>query len=212
MTFRLYWRSVKWDSYNVDSLVSFAQYLWESEQRDHALGIQRLAVCVGDKKEYAADTYFQMLQATGQAEEGLKFLQKRVESYIKQSADPVITLVNILDRLNRPSEARELLERASQERPEDAALQIRFARFEALSGHPERCNQLLDEAFEQTNPYRGFVRLANWSSCAEHSSRHWLIIKRSSNYLRWIMRLTRESRGCLPARKARVQARTMCES
>jgi len=152
LAFRLHWRSVKWESYNVDSLVGFAQYLWDRNHRDQALGFQRLAVCIGEKKEYAAETYFQMLQASGRTEEGLDFLRQRVDENIKKSPDPTITLVNILDRLNRSSEAKELLERASKERPSDGRLQTQFARFEGMSGHPEKCKELLDKAYEQTNP------------------------------------------------------------
>lgn len=152
MAFRLNWRSVKWDSYNVDSLIAFSLFLWNREQRTEALEIQRIAVLVGEKREYVVDTYFQMLQAVGMTDEGLSFLRKRSDENLKRSADPAITLINVLERLNRSAEAKQVLDNAIHERPNDGSVQLRYARFEADSGHPDRSREFLEQAHQNTNP------------------------------------------------------------
>ncbi len=150
--FRMTLQALKSGPTDIDNLTALSGIIWTAQQRQESLAIQHLAACVGDKKEWVAESYFQMKEACGQTEPGLEFLRKRAIHFLKQSGAPTITLINALDRLNRSAEARQVFEDALTQRPDDGDLHLRLAQFEAACGRLEESRGNLDRAQASTRP------------------------------------------------------------
>ena len=143
---RLTRKCLKWMPSDIDTLTVLSGILWSIKNRTEAMAVQRLAVCVGDKREPVAEAYFQMQEACGQTDSGIEFLRERYQALIGQSSAPAITLANCLDRLNRAREVREVLHETLERRPDDGDLLLRFSQFESAGGNLEECSNLLQRA------------------------------------------------------------------
>lgn len=113
-----------------------------------ALELYRFAACLDDKNEHLAESYFRMAQYRQQTEEALDWLQKRVEKFRTRSSRPARTLNWALRRLDRHSEAEQVLEEAIRQHPEDGDLLLYAAEVVSGTSHAqmERAKQLCQQA------------------------------------------------------------------
>lgn len=176
ISIRLVQKSLKWNPRDVESLTILAGILWTIQNRSEALRIQRLAVCVGEKREPAADDYFQMQDACGQTESGLGFLKQRFHALIDKSSASAITLANALDRLKRSTEVRQVLKEALARRPQDGDLYLRLAQLEAACGQLDASRSFLEQAAPHTREIawlRGAGNLERLIGNFDLSLEHW---------------------------------------
>ena len=169
-------RSLKHNPCNFAALGSLASHLWSGYHRDAALDVQRLAASLGDKKEFVAQNYFQMLLVLGRSTEGLKYLHRRARHLLPRSGDPTLTYAQALDQLFQTQEAREVLQAALTQRPNDGDIMLFAAKFESAAGHNERSFQLLESASSKSKKItwlRSAARLYRRVGNYDQSLQYW---------------------------------------
>jgi tetratricopeptide (TPR) repeat protein len=127
---------------------TLAELYWGRQQFAEALPLYRFAVCLNDKDEELAESYFRAARHCRQTETALEWLRKRWERFGHKSALPTYTLVHALENLERTPEALEVLERALAWRPDDGELRLFAAQFRSRvsAAHTASAQQLLQEA------------------------------------------------------------------
>ena len=106
---------------------TLAHLYWSRQQREEAFDLYRIAMCLEDKNEAYAHSYFQVSRFFKQAEEALTLLKARFARLGGRSSLPARTLFYALESLERPREGFAVLEEAIKRRPDDADLLLMAA-------------------------------------------------------------------------------------
>ena len=128
------------------SLFIRANLLWRRREFETALEFYRLAVCVEDKNESFAQSYFSACRTRGQEQDAVQFLRQRFERWGDRSGHPARSLAWALDQLDQPDEAFTTLERAMARRPDDGELMLYAADCQARRGNMTRAQEWLEQA------------------------------------------------------------------
>lgn len=126
------------------ALWTLAGVHWDLGERERAFEYYRLCICVEDKIERYADSYFRAarhLRLTGQV---LDYLRRRVDLLGARSPNPYITLARSLEELGRSHDARAVLEAALERHPRDEWLLLEAFDAMLAAGDDQRAGALLD--------------------------------------------------------------------
>jgi tetratricopeptide (TPR) repeat protein len=118
---------------------------WDELEREEAFECYRLCVCLEDKVEGYATSYFKAARFLRREGEALDYLKRRIEWLGARSANPWITYARALDLLERTRESIAVLEEALQKHPEDAWLVDEAVGLLCNAGEYERAERLLAE-------------------------------------------------------------------
>lgn len=119
---------------------------WQKGDRELGAELFRLAWTVAEMDEAMASQFFMASVLTGRREEALRILTERFERDGAKAAWPAMTLHNALLESHRTDEAREVLRRALEMRPEDGDLILFAADAEARQGRWDEAEALLERA------------------------------------------------------------------
>jgi tetratricopeptide (TPR) repeat protein len=125
---------------------------WSRLHFDTALELYRFAVCLEDKDESLAESYFRAAQHCRQTATALDWLRQRFERFGHKSSQPAHTLVWALNVLDRTSDALAVVEEALRRRPDDGELRL-FAAYRyatASAEHAARAAELLQQAADRS--------------------------------------------------------------
>lgn len=122
---------------------AMADALWLSGDKADALVHYRIAACLHPHSEDLAITYCQACFGLGKMDQGLAFLQARIDQLGGQSSAPSISAFGQFDMLGRTNEAFALLENALQQRPNDETLRLFYAEKALAYAQPEKARALL---------------------------------------------------------------------
>lgn len=134
---------------------SLAYAKWRRFEREEAVELHRIASTLSCHFEPYARDYFDACVALGRRDEGLEFLEKRVESLGKKNGGPWMSLIRAYSQLGRAAEAKAKLEEACLALPEDGELLLEAA--ERLSYWGES-----QGAWETMARARGLVSERRW--------------------------------------------------
>lgn len=122
---------------------------WEKGHVEHATAIYRIAACLQDTDEDAADLYFKHLRHLGDIETGIQFLHRRFERLGGLSSQPCMTLFRQLDNIERVDDAFAVLAQQLQRLPDDGELMLFAANAWRRYGQCQRAHELLARAEQQ---------------------------------------------------------------
>lgn len=140
---------------------------WERMERDVAFECYRLCVCLEEKAEGYATSYFKAARFLRRTDEALTYLQRRIEWLGSRSANPFITYARALDLLDRSRESLSVLDDALVRHPEDGYLVAEAFDLHMAAGHHEQGARLLAE---KGSVLSEAVRLNKQARLAEHLS------------------------------------------
>lgn len=118
---------------------------WDSLEREEAFECYRLCLCLEDKAEGYATSFFKAARFLRRDQEALDYLRRRIDWLGARSANPWITYARALDLLERGREALAVLDEALQRHGEDAWLVDEAVGFLCGAGDYDRAERLLDE-------------------------------------------------------------------
>lgn len=118
---------------------------WEGMQREEAFDCYRLCLCLEEKTEGYATSYFKAARFLRRTDEALAYLARRIEWLGALSANPYITYARALDLLERGPESLAALEQALTRHPDDAFLVAEVFDLHLSAGHHEQAERLLEE-------------------------------------------------------------------
>ncbi|GHC60273.1 hypothetical protein GCM10007100_29460 [Roseibacillus persicicus] len=134
---------------------SLANAKWRRFEREEALELHRIASTLSPHFEPYANEYFDACVVLGHRDQGLEFLQKRVETLGQRSGAPWMTLIRAYARLGRTTEAKAKLTEACQALPEDGELLLEAAERLSYWGESQDAWDMLERA-------RGVVAERRW--------------------------------------------------
>ncbi|MBI4658012.1 MAG: C39 family peptidase [Verrucomicrobia bacterium] len=137
-----------------DFLVAYADLLWDRRELEPATHLYRLASCLADKKEHFARVYFVAARSVRQTEAAWAMLQRRFEAFGRQSAQPAMTLFDMLVLLDRVTEAFAVLRQALSLRADDGELLLFAADAHARFGQFAEADRSLSLAEGNTRRSR----------------------------------------------------------
>lgn len=140
---------------------------WERMEREEAFECYRLCVCLEDKVEGYATSYFKAARFLRRTDEALGYLQRRIEWLGSRSANPYITYVRALDLIDRGTESLAVLEEALARHPDDGYLVTEAFDLHMAAGHHEQAARLLSEKSRLLSDAQRLYREAR---LAEHNS------------------------------------------
>ncbi len=135
-----------------------ANIYWDQRKFDEAFQLYRYAACLDDKNESFANAYFMASIWGKQTDLTLNFLRNRFERFGKKSSLPARTLFSAYLRLDRTTEAFNVVEQALIKRPDDGDLLL-FAADACLKCSSEnmaRAVELLKQAEGKCPPGEWF--------------------------------------------------------
>lgn len=118
---------------------------WDSLEREEAFDCYRLCLCLADKVEGYAASYFKAARFLRREQEALAYLQRRIDWLGSRSANPYITYARALDMLERTHESIDVLAAALTRHPDDAWLVDEAVGLLCNAGEVARAGQLLAE-------------------------------------------------------------------
>lgn len=142
---------------------------WERMERDIAFECYRLCVCLEDKVEGYATSYFKAARFLRRTDEALAYLQRRIDWLGSRSANPFITYARALDLLERGNESLSVLEEALAKHPDSEFLIAETFDLHMAAGHHEQAARLLDD---RGSALSEALRLNKQARLAEHLSDH----------------------------------------
>ncbi|XAL98894.1 tetratricopeptide repeat protein [Phycisphaeraceae bacterium D3-23] len=160
---------------------SLAGYLWSRQQQEEATELYRFAACLENRREAYAIAFFRAQRVLGKETETLELLHRRLKRFGEKSIGPAKTLFEAYRLLGRVHDGLDVLEQATELRPDDADLMIYRANELAVVGR-------YDDAMESLQRAKGRAHDAAWHRCAAHLARdhgdnarsleHWLVVAR----------------------------------
>jgi tetratricopeptide (TPR) repeat protein len=159
---RLYARALTLNPVHAASWSGLASLTWQHGERKMAQQLFHVAACLGETQEHFAEGYFRACRFLGETDDGIAFLQQRVDVLGTRSAAPVITLFDQLDGVDRTTEAFALLSEALQRRPDDADLLLFAAESQMRYGRHAEALALLGRAEPSANRVRWLRHKARW--------------------------------------------------
>lgn len=130
---------------SASALWTLAGQRWESGDRAGACELYRLCLCLEDKTEGYADSYFKASRFLRRTDEALAMLRRRVLHLGDRAPYAHITLARALDLLGETAAARDTLEEALQRHPRDAWLLAEAVDMLLATGEDRRAERLLAE-------------------------------------------------------------------
>ncbi|MFI4861704.1 MAG: tetratricopeptide repeat protein [Phycisphaerales bacterium JB063] len=162
-----------------DNYYSFAGYLWSKQQQEEATELYRFAACLEDRREAYAIAFFRAQRVLGKETQTLELLHRRLTRHGTKSIGPAKTLFEAYRLLGRVHDGLDVLEQATELRPDDADLMIYRANELGEVGRYDEAMQCLENA-------KGRAHDADWHRCAAHLARdrgdntqsleHWLVV------------------------------------
>ena len=128
-----------------------ANVYWDMRRLSEALELYRFALCLNDKEEQLAMSYFSAARWLKQEESVLALLRDRFQRWGRKSGSPAQTLASALFRLDRDEEALQVIEDAIKLRPDDGQLLLYAADAQLQAGahRTDRTHELLQLASEK---------------------------------------------------------------
>ena len=99
-----------------------ANLYWEQRKFDEAIYLYRIAVCLDDKDEQLAASYFTAARTRNRSDEALTLLRARFARYCYKSGMPARTLASAYLQMDRTEEALDVIDQALTLRPDDGDL------------------------------------------------------------------------------------------
>lgn len=130
---------------------AMANILWDIGRFSEALEVYRLAACLNDKDEHLAMSYFRATRFFHQTETGLAFLRDRVNRAGARSGDPVRSVFDACELLDRQADGFAALEEVMRLRPDDGDLMLFAARGRAANGQHDAAARLIDAARDKSS-------------------------------------------------------------
>lgn len=158
---RLLWRACHGLTPYVGAVRVFADDLWNDGRRDDALELYRLEIGLAPQDEDRAMHYFRAAHGVRQAEKALQFLKGRHDRYGAKSSQPVRTLFQACNLLERMTEGFEAIENALKRRPDDGDLILFAAECFGRYGRLDRAASFLETARGKT-PEGSWLSTAAW--------------------------------------------------
>ncbi len=149
-------KAIRWNYGYPANYTALARLEWSAGRFDRALELDRFALCLEDKDENLARTYFQSARVLGKTDEALAVLRKRFERFGAKSMLSARTLYFALIDLERVDEAMAVLLRGLELRPTDGELM-------AFIGESYLVRGKLAEAREYLERARGVCQVAMWA-------------------------------------------------
>ena len=139
-------RALRWNPTEAESLVTFANLLWDQRKFSEATDLYRFASCMRDSVEGYARRWFVAARHLRQTDVALDWIRRRFKRLGQRSSVPASTLFQALDALDLTGEAFECLETAVSIRPEDGDLLLFAADANARHGRYDCADALLNSA------------------------------------------------------------------
>ncbi|MDB6056261.1 MAG: bepA 16, partial [Verrucomicrobiales bacterium] len=132
-----------------------ADYLWQERDLDLATEHYRIAADIEGFRDNLYQAWFVACRRVRKTNEALEVLRERFERFGTRSDQPALTLAWAFDQLEQPAQARDVLTKAMQLRPDDAYLRSRAATQHARLNDYEGAHRLLESV-------RGKIRESDW--------------------------------------------------
>lgn len=116
---------------------------WDSQEHAQAFEYYRLCLCIADKVEGYATSYFKAARFLRRTDEALETLRRRIDWLGALSANPYITYARALDMLDRNTESLAVLDQALARHPEDGWLVAEAFDLHIYAGHQAEAEALL---------------------------------------------------------------------
>jgi cellulose synthase operon protein C len=138
-----------------------ANLYWEQRRFDEALHLYRIAVCLDDKDEQLAASYFSAARTRNRSAEAIELLRARFTRYCYKSGLPARTLASAYLQLERTGEALDIVDQALTLRHDDGELLLFAAQahLEASLENLPRASALIERAKDKV-PQLEYVRAA----------------------------------------------------
>ncbi len=140
-----------------DPLVArgWGDWFWGEGRREEATDWYRWAANLDGFQESLFQSWFLACRGTRRTDAALDHLRDRFERFGRRSELPALTMAWAWLQLDRPDDARRVLEDAMARRPDDGTLRLRASAIQARLGLAEEARATLDAA-------RGRVRESDW--------------------------------------------------
>ena len=162
-TLRLLRRTLRYRRGEAQSYSALAGLLWEQCRREEALPLFRWAMCLEDKREQYARSYFVACRHFKRDEEALRLMQDRFRRFGAKSSGPARTLFWAFEEMNRATDGFNALNEALTARPDDGELLLFTAdarvRYGDLAGGGELLRRAKDRS-QATAWLRASARVA----------------------------------------------------
>lgn len=152
---RLLRRALRLRRFDAGNYHVLAGILWDQCRREEALPLYRWAMCLEDKQEGLARSYFIASRHFSKADEALRLMADRFDRFGARSGGPGRTLFWAYEELNRTADGFTALDKALSLRPDDEELLLYAANVRARYGQLEHAAELLERA-------RGKSQATNW--------------------------------------------------
>ncbi|MDF1659973.1 MAG: tetratricopeptide repeat protein [Verrucomicrobiales bacterium] len=169
-------RALRFRPYDAEVYYGLAGLLWKDRQFKEATAIYRIALCLSERTERYASSYFRACRWVNQTDEGLSMLRLRYQRFGGSSGSPAITLASSLRALDQDEEVPELLGEALTRSPADGELISYAANYFAGIRRVEKAQQLVEEArgkISEVERWRVLARIAELDSDPSESLRYW---------------------------------------
>jgi cellulose synthase operon protein C len=148
-------RAIRQLPFDTGAIVALADLFWESGDRDDATDLYRFAANLDGFREQHYQAWFSACRGTRRTQEAIEHLQDRFARFGSKSEQPALTLAWAWKEIDRPEQARDVLDAALGKRPGDGYLRLRAASLLASLGAREAAEASLESA-------RGNVRVNDW--------------------------------------------------
>lgn len=143
---QLYQQLLRYSPTNAKLLYDYAGVLWDKADYAHSYQLYRFAICLEDKNERYAESFFKAARYHKETETGLNFLRDRFMRFGKKSSGPAVSLFNALDSLDLTHEGLDVLDQAIALRPDDGWLMTFAARKFLYSQQSNKAIELAERA------------------------------------------------------------------
>ena len=144
------------------TLYGYAGKLWDDQNYPEAYLIYRLVACQDDASDYYAKSYFKAAVFHKDTGNALAFLHDRLTRFGATSSGPARALFDAYAMLDRELEGFAVLEKALQQRPNDADLHLYSAEKHLYRGQHQKAKALLLKAKKMAAPRAYHALLAEY--------------------------------------------------
>lgn len=146
------------------ALWTLAGTLWSQREHEQAFVLYRLCICIQDKVEAYASSYFKAARHLRKTDEALAFLNHRVKLLGARAPNAHITLARAYEMLGREQDGLQTLNEALQTHAEDPWLVCEAFDMLLSNGEVERASTLLQGAGHVISEVDRLTRLASIES------------------------------------------------
>ena len=167
---------IRWQPQNSEAYFLLAYVRWEQNRFDESIELYRIVSCLEDKVERYVSNYFKALRCRKRGEEGIDFLKDRFHRFGQKSAYPAMSLCRAYEWLDQDKEAEDALNKALEQRPDDADLLLYGSDFLARHSKFDQARGLLERARGKCQEVRWLVEqadLADYEGELKKSLEYW---------------------------------------